>query len=167
MGRYRRFWTTFPEVGATPISMAKGEMYMAGSTGVIDGVVYSTTSVLGMKLYELWNYYSLWGETAIAYLILVDQASLDALPQNIQDSIWKRADELNEELWDIGFYGAEEVAAAVKAQGVEFIPVSAEEVARLRAITSSFYDEWLDKTGAEGLATLNDALAAVGQPPYR
>jgi len=164
----------FPWLGCTPVSMSSGEQYLALQTGTIEGVIQGPASTINRKVYEVCDYYNLWGsDPPCPYIIVMKKSMLEALPQNYQDIIWKRADELTETLWqvshfEVSYRGIEAPAGLDEVREVmTVLDVSPEEDAKMKAIVTPYWDEWLEEAGAEGLEALNAVLVAQGLEPYK
>lgn len=157
----------FPLVDAIPVSMTKEELYPGLASGVVQGCVYGVNSYVEKKLWDFCPYYMLWGPRGVSYHLLMLESKIEALPEDIQDVIWERAAELEEELWEVGFYSDPEFIKQMEAHDIEIISISESELGRMREITRPIWDEMLEQMGTEGLAAVNAALKAMGLPAYK
>ncbi len=83
-------------VGASPVFLGAGEMYMALQTGTIDGVLTGPTSILHRKLYEVAPYalYEPVGYAEFAVVMNLDR--WNSLPPDVQKIIMECAKEARE-----------------------------------------------------------------------
>jgi len=157
----------FAKAGATPVAMAKPEMYPGLAQGTIDGVLYSPSSSWSSKLHEVLGYYNLWQQPSVSFGFLIQKERLESLPKDIQDTIWKHAKVMEDAFWQQVFFSGPDYFKLFEAEGTEIVDVSLEEKQKLTEIAMGYWDVWLEKTGKEGLDALNAALKAGGQPAYK
>ncbi len=71
-------------LGATGVSMPGGELYMALSTGVIDGTTTGVNNVIGRKFYEVAKYGLQTPVYAGIWVVAVNKETWNSLPKELQ-----------------------------------------------------------------------------------
>jgi TRAP-type C4-dicarboxylate transport system substrate-binding protein len=141
---------TLSALGATGVSMAGGEVYMALQTGVIDGAITGIDVVNDRKLYEVAKYAlrlplygacfallmnkEVWNDLPKDLQTLVEQVSRDAANVDLK----KRTDEENS-LWE-----------RIRQLGVDIYNISPQEEARWKKVTAGIADKYVSDIVAKG-----------------
>lgn len=82
----------FKELGAIPVPMAWGEVYMALKTGTVDGQDNGPSHTYTQKTYEAnQKYYSVINYAYGAGIIMISNQSWDKIPKNLQPAVIKAA----------------------------------------------------------------------------
>lgn len=74
----------FTAFGATPTPMAFGEVYLALQQGVVEGQENPLSQIIAAKFYEVQKHISLTGHVVQSTSMSINQASLDALPEDLR-----------------------------------------------------------------------------------
>ncbi len=146
-------------LGAVPIQVAATELYDTLSRGTADGTIYGFAS---MKVYHLDNvlHHSLEGVTfgSSGVFVSMSEKRWNALPDTVKDA-FEKAGAIAErslcESWDKQH--ADTRDELVKAGKLTRTSLSADELAKARAMLAPIADEWakaLDKTGRKGSEVL-------------
>ncbi len=112
-------------LGATPVSIPYGEMYMALKMGTIDGFLASSGSLVSNKLGEVVKYYLLPTTNSIGFVVAANKKAWDALPADLKTML-----EVSAPLVAVGiasqYSGIVEhsIAVAEKKYGVKFTTLS-------------------------------------------
>jgi len=155
---------TAKALGFTPVAMSPGEIYLALDKGVIDGTFADYEILTSRRLYEVTKYMTtnLYMNHTPFYMIM-NQGVYDGLPGDIKTVF----DDLSGE-WAVNYYGqirdkeelhAKEVAAE---KGMEFIELSATELAKAKALVAKVRDEYAAELEAKGLPG-KKALAEISK----
>ncbi len=84
----------FSLLGATPVQMQEGEVITSLATGLIDGVVASSSVGADGKYWEITRYAGRWNWHSSGNVVTVNKDAWDALPDNLKQVIEKTAREL-------------------------------------------------------------------------
>jgi TRAP-type C4-dicarboxylate transport system substrate-binding protein len=147
-------------LGATGVSMPGGELYMALSTGVIDGTTTGVNNVIGRKFYEVAKYGLQTPVYAGIWVVAVNKETWNSLPkelqvlmeeigQEVQAAEMKKTIDAQKGFWE-----------AVRKNGMEIYSIPPEEVARLKKATSSEDDKYVAEWSAKGYP-VKEALAMM------
>jgi len=77
------------QIGAKPVKIAGGEIYMALKLGTIDGAEFGSPSAdWGMKFYEMTKYWNLpgWNQAGSLFGCMVNREAWNALPDDLKDA---------------------------------------------------------------------------------
>jgi TRAP-type C4-dicarboxylate transport system substrate-binding protein len=82
-------------LGASPVFISSGDLYMGLQTGVVDGSQTTANTILASKLYELCPYLTepTLGGSISPYLLILNQRKWDALSDNQKNILKTAADE--------------------------------------------------------------------------
>jgi TRAP-type C4-dicarboxylate transport system substrate-binding protein len=147
-------------IGATGVSMPGGELYMAMSTGIIDGTTTGVNNVIARKFYEVAKYGMQTPVYAGIWVVAMNKETWNSLPKELQALMEEigqevQADEMKKTMdavkghWD-----------AARKNGMEVYDISPEEVARLKKATSDVDDKYLAEWSAKGYP-VKEALAMM------
>lgn len=156
---------TINALGATAQSMLSAEVYLALSTGVLDGSLWHPLSAFEYKLYEVAKYavipyISLTGYT-VAQIVSVDV--FNKLPKEMQDMIIQAGID-TEKHSQIAFLQDEKKAIkdlGKKGMNVYFVPQK--ETMRWRDASRPIWDKWLKANGAPGRRLVDFVLQELGE----
>lgn len=79
--------TVWKSFGASPVSMAVSELYMALKTGVVDAQENSAMNFYKMKLYEVQKYFSEINYAWMGPLVTMNEEKWKSIPADLQDII--------------------------------------------------------------------------------
>jgi TRAP-type transport system periplasmic protein len=147
-------------LGATGVSMPGGELYMALSTGVIDGTTTGVNNVIARKFYEVAKYGLQTPVYAGMWVVAMNKETWSSLPkelqvlmeeigQEIQAAEMKKTIDAQQGFWE-----------AARKNGMEIYNISPEEVARLKKATSGEDDKYIAEWSAKGYP-VKEALAMM------
>jgi TRAP-type C4-dicarboxylate transport system substrate-binding protein len=147
-------------LGATGVSMPGGELYMALSTGVIDGVTTGANNVIARKFYEVAKYGVQTPVYAGLWAVAMNQETWNSLPkelqvlmeeigQEVQAAEMKKTIDAQQGFWE-----------AMRKNGMEIYDISPEEVARLKKATSGEDEKYVATWSAKGYP-VKEALAMM------
>lgn len=156
---------TLAALGATPQSLLSAEVYMALSTGVLDGSLWHPLSALEYKLYEVAKY-AVIPYISISGYTTAQIMSLDfynKLPKDVQDMI-NQAGLDTEKYAEKAFLEQEKTAIEDLAKkGVDVYMVPQQETLRWREASKPLWNDWLKANGAPGQKLLDFVLKELGE----
>jgi TRAP-type transport system periplasmic protein len=148
----------YKSLGANPVPMQWGEVYLAMKQGTIDGLELPATTAVSDKFHEITKYYSLTQHSYPPAIWMMASARYNALPATLKKVIDKsmvaacaqhRQDELKQE---------GEAMAAMRAKGVQINEVKDLRAFQERAqpvyrfLEQKVGKEWFDRVLAEARA---------------
>lgn len=155
--------TTLETLGATPTALAFSELYSALQTGVVDGQENAPLVMLDNSIYEQQKYYSLDGHSISPAFIIVNEAWLRSLPEELQTVVLDGGKMA--QIAARGTIGASEGLALnlLTEKGVEVYAPSAEEKETFKVVQEPVI-EWLKgEIGDEPVDAFMTALNESGQ----
>ncbi|MBN1376622.1 MAG: TRAP transporter substrate-binding protein DctP [Dehalococcoidia bacterium] len=130
------------QFGVIPAEMpAGGDVYMGMKLGTIDGIAFSPSGLEARNLKEVIKYVSLPQIFPCCLPVMVNAKAWDALGPDLQQKIQDHVTANMPELFGPVTEAENQAMAAAKEYGVEFITLSAEEQAKLRTASRSYWDE--------------------------
>ncbi len=84
----------FTQLGATPVQMQEGEVITSLATGLIDGVIASSSAGTDGKYWELTSYAGIWNWHSSGNMVTVNKTVFEALPNDLRQVIEDTAKEL-------------------------------------------------------------------------
>lgn len=132
------------------VSLPVGEVYMALSRGVVDGMTAMAGSFVSMKLYEISKYWLDLPIGAGACITAMSKKSWDTLPPDVQ-KIWEEVNMETMSYFDQEMnkrYG--DWREWVKSLGVEVYELSPQEAKRWYKLMEGVEEEWVSTAEADG-----------------
>lgn len=114
-------------LGVTPVFTPTGESYGALQTGTVEGTGLVTDSFIGMKLYEVTDYYINHGFYRVNSVLVMNQDKFDSLPKQYQDWIIETNNEQIAERWPDLAGLDEKMFGIMRDNGMEEVKFSAED----------------------------------------
>lgn len=93
---------TVSALGASPVTMGFGEVYLAMNQGVVDGAENAPDAIYYAKHYEVAKFYSLTNQFRTPVVFLMNKAKYDSLPKEFQQIIDASAKDTEE--WGTTLY---------------------------------------------------------------
>lgn len=147
-------------VGGSGVTITPAEVIPALQRGVVDGAFTAAVPALDWKFNEVTKYAYMMSLTLAHQAIVVNQAALKALPDDLRQTLLDKTREWAPK------YRAELLAAdrdarkTLAEKGVTLRDATPEEVAKLRAVTKPIADEWAGKVSQVGKDMLDSAVKA-------
>lgn len=156
---------TINGLGATAQSLLSAEVYLALSTGVLDGSLWHPLSALEYKLYEVAKYavipyISLTGYTAAQIMSL---SVFNKLPKEIQDIIVQAGIDTEKHSLDAFLLLEKTAIEDLTKKGMDVYFVPQKETMRWRDASRPIWNEWLKANGAPGQRLLDFVLKELGE----
>ncbi len=136
--------------GGSGVTITPAEVIPALQRGVVDGAFTAAVPALDWKFNEVTKFGYMLNLTLAHQAIVVNQAALEALPEDLRKILLAKAEEWAPK------YRAELIAAdkearkALTEKGMTLRDATPEEEARLRELTKPIAEEWVAKAGAVG-----------------
>jgi TRAP-type C4-dicarboxylate transport system substrate-binding protein len=143
----------FESMGAVPVQLSAGDMYMAMERGVTDGIFCHWSAFRAFALHEVTTHNTVVGGGAnldfMTYIINLD--TWNSLPADIQEIIVDSYRQACEEI--IGEQNREiaEGIENAKASGNTFIELTPEELELWQSYVDPVNEAWIEKAEAKGL----------------
>ena len=167
-GKKIRSWsiylTLLGNLGASPVTMALGEVYSALQMGALDGCMVVTSMIPLFKFNEVAPYGYLpqisWGAT---HNVIINQNKWNELPKNLQDIVTNTFNEWR--VWDADTYNPEYNYVTVQdleKLGEKFITLPQADVATIQAEAVKLWDATAakDATSAKAIEYVKQYNAA-------
>jgi tripartite ATP-independent transporter DctP family solute receptor len=141
-------------LGASPVFLGGGEVYLALQRGTIDAANSGMSSFWERKYYEVTKYISAPDFTLGMFVVLINKKKWDSLPADVQKDMLDAAEEAKQ--W--GRVESEkadtEAVSLLKGKGVEIYDPPAAEKARWRAAVKPLAHEFYMSRGGDKAKTL-------------
>lgn len=159
--------STLTALGATPITMAATDLYLALDRGTVDGTLFNTANINDWGFWEVLDYYSSCGFYNLAWFTAMNQDAYDRLPADLQ-ALVDEAFGLNAGVtvgkgFDADYVSNVEIA---RENGVEIYEIGEEELDTWRSACSSIYDKWLEEHGEAGQEVLEQLQSLIEKYHY-
>ncbi len=131
-------------VGATPVSVASSDMYVAMQQGIVDAMVLPHYSAVAFRTYEMSNWFTTnVGLGTLGVVTVVNQAAWDRLPEAYRQLLNDTVDEALEV--QIAAYETAQKSAIEKMRGRGLTEVAfpASEHARLVEASKAVWNTWV------------------------
>ncbi|KKM12735.1 hypothetical protein SY88_02415 [Clostridiales bacterium PH28_bin88] len=149
------------ELGASPMTMAPGEIYQAMERGVVDGYTIDWQGVNAFKLTEVSKYVVDTNLYVGPFFVVMNKKVWDGLSPEDQKAIDSISGEYAATLLAKAFDSAKPVAEkALKDKGFELYELSGEETARWMELGKSIAEKYAEEQEAKGLPA-KAALAKI------
>lgn len=139
----------FKLLGAEPVFMATGEIYEGLLRGTVDATNSSISSTLADKYFEVAKYYNTVPYTTAGVEIAMSMNAWNSLPADLQKIFTDVALESEKWVWQEAPVASGKEVEQLKAKGVTFNSLTADEKARWEAALQPMYDGLAKKYGDE------------------
>jgi TRAP-type C4-dicarboxylate transport system substrate-binding protein len=150
-------------LGAAPVSMPIAEVYSALERGVLDGAVTGPEIANGFKYEEVVGYASDLLLGPGAGYVVVSEKAWNALPDDIRTEFEALLPRMREISWEVTTNDDQENLKALEARGLKVnIPAKPEWIPECKRIAAEVVvPQWVERTGPEGAAAFNEAIAPI------
>jgi len=145
-------------VNAQPVTIQQAELSQALATGVVDSYMSSPATGYDTKTFEHLKYFADVQGWVPKNAVLVSQKAFDSLDKATQEALVKYAAEAETRGWKISEEKTAWYNDALKKNGMNIYPPSAQLKADLKKVGDTMIADWVKKAGPEGKAIL-DAYA--------
>ncbi len=136
-------------LGASPVVMSPGEMYLAIQRGTIDGAITGVTSLESRKIWEVTDYATITGAAFGVMAVNISKASWDNLSPEQQAALTEAGEEVFE--WSVTESAKRDAASTqfLKDQGIETYVLSAEDKERWKTLFAPARAAWEERADEE------------------
>ena len=133
---------TLEALGASPVVMSPGEMYMGLQRGTIDGASTGVSSFQHRNLWEVGEFATVTGATMGILAVVVNRAAFERLSEESQAAILEAAAEVQD--WSFARSEEEDMASLdfLREQGTSVHILTDEERDALRAALDPVIEDW-------------------------
>lgn len=147
-------------LGASPVVMSPGEMYLAIQRGTIDGAITGVTALQSRKIWEVVEYSTITGAAFGVMAVNISKAKWEGLSADQQEALLKAGDEVFQ--WSIGESAARDKSSLefLIEKGVKTYVLTPEDKEKWRKLFGPAYDSWNSRASDEqkALVTWIDSL---------
>ncbi|NTZ19329.1 DctP family TRAP transporter solute-binding subunit [Paenibacillus sp. JMULE4] len=129
-------------LAASPTPMAFGEVYSALQQGVIDGQENPISLIESMRFYEVNKYATLDGHVYSPYVLMINDAFYQTLPQDLQKVLADAAKNWSTVQRDLNKKQVDAGVETLKQKGMNIIELTDEQKEAFRNATKSVYDKY-------------------------
>jgi len=134
-------------LGASPVVMSPGEMYLAIQRGTIDGAITGVTSLKSRKIWEVTKFSTITGATFGVMAVNISKAKWDALPDAHKEALLKAGEEVFKWSVDKSAERDKEALDFIAKNGVKTHVLTAEEKETWSKSFKPAYDAWEKRAG--------------------
>ena len=142
-------------VGAQPVTIQQAELSQAMATGVVESYMSSGSTGLDTKTYESLKYFYDTQAWLPKNAVLVNKAAFDALDKPTQAALLKAGADAEARGWATSQQKNGEYLEALKKNGMNVQPPSAQLKSDMKKVGDTMLKEWLEKAGPEGQAIVD------------
>lgn len=145
-------------LGAAPVFLSVGEVYLALQRGTIDGVLTSTCSVDERKFFEVAKHFTLIkvGEFQNQPAVLVNLKKYQELPSDLQKLVIDASKEAQDWGLDASLKDTDQCLGNLKKKGMEIYYPTEQEKKRWAEATKGIMANYLKRTGTTGKALVEE-----------
>ncbi|GAK12062.1 LOW QUALITY PROTEIN: TRAP-type C4-dicarboxylate transport system, periplasmic component [Geomicrobium sp. JCM 19039] len=151
---HMQIWT---ELGANPVPINYGELYIAMEQGRVNGQENPVGNVVNSHFYEVQNFLTETNHIYNASPFMVSKPFWDSLTDEERDIIANASEEIMHEQREANQQEAADGIAFVKDQGMTVTELSDDEFERLRDAVDPVYERFRETYGGEVLDAIMDA----------
>jgi tripartite ATP-independent transporter DctP family solute receptor len=151
---------TIKALGASPVTMSSGEVYMAIQRGTIDGQTSGTTAMFQRKIYEVAKYLTMTNHAFCEFVLAMNNSSWERLTEDQKQIVEAAARETRDEIRQQTREEDLKAMQELKEAGMEVYTIPAEDIPRWQAATMPVRENFIRKTGDLGRQLVDQCLAA-------
>lgn len=141
---------TIKALGAAPVTMGSGEVYMAMQRGTIDGQTSGTTAMYERKIYEVGKYLTVTNHAFPEFVVAVNLKFWNSLSDEQRKLIQSVADEVRDAIRVETKNEDEKTLKLLKEKGVEVYVVPESEIGVWQKATEPVLDIYVQRAGQLG-----------------
>jgi tripartite ATP-independent transporter DctP family solute receptor len=151
---------TIKALGASPVTMGSGEVYMAMQRGTIDGQTSGTTAMYDRKMYEVSKYLTMTNHAFCEFVLAVNSSAWDRLTEDQRQLIESVARETRDEIRQETKAEDLKTMQELQQAGMEIYEIPPKEIPLWQAATKPVRDGFVRSTGDIGKQLVQQCLAA-------
>ena len=149
---------TLKALGASPVTMGAGEVYVAVQRGTIDGQISGTTAMRDRKMYEVTKYLTFCNLAAPEMLVTINEKSYNKLSDDQKKALTEASKEVQESIRANSKKEDLKALDDLKKLGMQVYEVPKEDLAQWRDATKSVLDLFVKANGKLGQEMLDVCL---------
>ena len=146
---------TIKALGAAPVTMGAGEVYMALQRNTIDGQTSGTTAMYDRKMYEVTKYLTMTNHAFPEFLLAVNLKFWNSLSPDQQKIVQAAADEVRDAIRAETKNEDEKALKQLKEKGMEVYVVPESEIGVWQKATEPVQEIFVQRAGAVGKELIN------------
>jgi len=140
------------ELGASPVTMPTGDLYMSLERGVVDGTLFNTANMDDWGFWEVVDYKTKGGFYNLAWFTVMNKETWNELPEDVQEIIDEKYGMDGGIRVGKGFDADyEENIEIAKEHGVEIYELPEEERKKWEEATEVVHENWVEDMEEQGL----------------
>ncbi|MBI3965054.1 MAG: TRAP transporter substrate-binding protein DctP [Chloroflexi bacterium] len=152
-------------MGASPVTIPSGELYVGMQRGLAEGGVTSTMFIQSTKVYEVIKFANLWAwNPGPQELVSVNKKAWDALPADLQKVITDviAEEKLLDEARELRAGANDKALKFIMDNGVQRVDVAPAEIEKAKELSKKVvWANWLKRAGSVGEEAVKIAEEAV------
>ena len=141
---------TIKALGAAPVTMGSGEVYMAIQRGVVDGQTSGTTAMYDRKMFEVTKYLTVTNHAYPEFILAMNDKAFQKLSSEQQKILMDAANEVRDDLRKSAKDEDLKALNKLKEKGMEVYVVPEADLAEWRAATKPCWDIFVKHAGTLG-----------------
>ena len=141
---------TIKALGASPVTMGAGEVYMALQRGTIDGQTSGTTAMYDRRMYEVTKYLTITNHAFPEFILATNLKFWNSLSDEQKKIMQAAADEVRDQIRAETKNEDEKALKLLKEKGMEVYVVPESEIPQWQKATESVQALYIQRTGALG-----------------
>jgi tripartite ATP-independent transporter DctP family solute receptor len=141
----------FKALGASPVTMAVGELYTALAQGTVDGQENPSSIIFASKYYEVQKYLSLTNHVFSPVVVMVSEDFWKKLPDDLRKIVEEEFINARARSRPISEKMDDDITERLR----EYMEVNAVDIAPFRDLVQPVYDELINTAGAEARTYIN------------
>lgn len=155
--------TMLQAFGASPVSMAFGEVYMSVQRGMVTASGMGLSPGKSMMAWEVLKYVNEWPVGNALYYHIVNKDSWNALPKDLQTKAQGVFDSIYREIWDLTTKENGDHMAELIAHGMVLVQPTSAELQNGATLLAPMWNDWVKTAGADGQAVLDIMKKTLGK----
>ncbi|BEU87915.1 TRAP transporter substrate-binding protein [Selenomonas sp. TAMA-11512] len=141
---------TIKALGASPVTMSSGEVYLAMQRGTIDGQTSGTTAMYDRKIYEVAPYLTMSNHAYCEFVLAMNAATWSRLTPDQQQILEECAEEVRTSIQAAAEQEDRDAMKNLEAAGMQVYIVPPENYSKWAAATASVVDSFIIRNGDLG-----------------
>ncbi|WP_306154234.1 TRAP transporter substrate-binding protein, partial [Roseovarius sp. MMSF_3281] len=151
-------------IGASPVNIQPGELYIALQRGTVDGTITGQGAVVGFKWSEVLKGGILANVMMTSTGPILNRDRFNSLPSEYQEILSEEMASVEEDLRNYMPEYTENLHEGLREEGLSLVDPSPELYEQLRnAAVNETYPAWAERAGPKGLQMLEEYGVEVGQ----
>jgi len=141
---------TIKALGASPVTMGSGEVYMSIQRGVVDGQTSGTTATFDRKIYEVCKYLTITNHAYPEFILAMNEKKYASLSENQKKQIMEAANEVRDDLRKNAKKEDTDAMNKLKEKGMEVYVVPEKDIPAWQKATKPCWDIFVKHAGSLG-----------------